>query len=72
MSVVELIGAKREPQVKWEDRVLEYVTEREERRYGRLKPARRECKDRYKWKLLCCGHPIGGSFQEQASDTQND
>ncbi len=39
---------------------IEYVRERGERRIKGLEHARRECKDRNKWRLLCHGHPLTG------------
>ncbi len=42
------------------DRVLEYMRERGERRMRELEHARREHKDRNKWRLFCRGHPLTG------------
>ncbi len=61
MGVVNVVGARGRPPVKWGDRVLENsVKEREERRMRGLEHARRECKDRNKWRLFCRGHPLKG------------
>ena len=58
-SVVKAVAARGRPPVKWEDRVLEYVKERGERRMRGLESARRECEDRNRWRLFCRGHPLG-------------
>ncbi len=44
--------------VRWEDKVKEYVSEREARGNG-LVWARRECRNREKWRSVCRGHPLG-------------
>ncbi len=56
MSMVDVVGARGRPP----DRVLVYVREREERRMKGLEHAWRECKDRNKWRLFCCAHPLTG------------
>lgn len=56
MSKVNSVNARGQSLVKWEDRVLEYVKEMNVRG---LEDARRECKVRNKWRLLCHGHPLG-------------
>ncbi len=60
MSMVDVVETRGRPPVKWEDRALEYVRERGERRMRRLEHARRDCKDRNKWRLFCRGHPLTG------------
>ncbi len=60
MSMVDEVGARGQLPVNWGDRVLEYVRERGERRMRGLEHVRRECKDRNKWRLFCCGHPLTG------------
>ena len=59
-SSVDFVGRRGRPQIKWEDRVQEYVKERKVRRVSNLGQARRECKDRSEWRLFCRGHPLGG------------
>ncbi len=49
------------PSVKWGDRVQEYVRERGEASLRNLEQARRQCQDRERWKLFCCGHPLVGA-----------
>ncbi len=58
MSMVDVVGARGRPPVKCGDRVLEYVRERGERKMIGLEHARRECKDRNKWRLFFRGHPL--------------
>ncbi len=43
MSETEGVNVRGRPAVKWRDRVQE---------------AKRECPDRERWKLFCCGHPL--------------
>lgn len=63
---VDTMNVKERPPVKWEDRELEYVTERNARG---SEDARRECKVMNKWRLLYHGHPLPkGSSWEHASD----
>ncbi len=62
MSMVDAVGERGRPPVKWQDRVLEYVRERGERRMRRLEHARRECKDRNKWRLFCNDHHVIGEL----------
>ncbi len=52
MSMVDEVGVRGQPPVKWGNRVLEYVRERGERRMRGFEHARREYKDRNKWRLL--------------------
>ncbi len=42
------------PLGRWKDRVKEYMSER-----GGLEQARSECVDKERWRLFCCGHPLG-------------
>ncbi len=60
MSMIDEMGPRGLPPVKWGNRVLEYVRERGERRMRGLEHARRECKDRNNWRLFCRGHPLTG------------
>ncbi len=46
---------------RWEDRVKEYMCKRGTIRMGRIEQARRECLDRERWRLFCCGDVHGGS-----------
>ncbi len=43
---------------RWEDRVKEYVSEREVRGNG-LEWARRECMDKERWRFVCRDYPLG-------------
>jgi len=43
-----------------EDRLLEYVRERWDKRLRGIEGARIECMDRSKWRLFCHGHPLEG------------
>ena len=63
VSMIDAVSA-RTPPVKWEDRVLQYVRERRERRMRGLEHARRECKNKDKWTLLCHGYPQGGVLKK--------
>ncbi len=65
MSMVDMVGARGRPVVKCVDRMLEYVREMGERRMTGLQHARRECKDRNKWRLFYCGHPLGGPLRNR-------
>ncbi len=56
ISMVDVVDARGQLPVKCGDRVLEYMRERQERRMKGLEHARRECKDRNKWRLFCHGH----------------
>ncbi len=47
------------PPGRWRDRVKEYMCERDATRRGGLDQAKRECLDRERWRLFCCGHPLG-------------
>ncbi len=66
MSMIDVVGARGRPLVKWGDTVLEYVRERGERRMRVFQHASRECSDRNKWRLFCRGHPlIGGVLRNR-------
>jgi len=54
------VGVRGSPPVKWEDRLLECLKEREDRRLRGIEGARVECMDRSKWRLFCRGHPLEG------------
>ncbi len=58
VSAIEGGNVRRQPPVKWRDRVQEYIRERGERFLRNLEQARGECQDRERWKLFCCGHPL--------------
>ncbi len=57
-SNVEGPNRRERPLGRWEDKVKEYVSERDARGTG-LELARRECMDRERWRSVCCGHPSG-------------
>ncbi len=58
-SSVEGTNRRGRPLGRWEDRVREYVSEREVRGNG-LGWARRECMDRERWRFVCHGPlPLG-------------
>ncbi len=57
MSMVDEVGTRGQPSVKW-GTVLEDVRERGKRRMRGLEHARKECKDRNKWRLFYRGHPL--------------
>ncbi len=61
VSEIEGGNVRGRPPVKWRDRVQEYVRERGEGSLGNLEQARRECQDRERWKLFCCGHCLVGA-----------
>ncbi len=61
LSGVEGENVRGRPSLKWRDMVQEYVRERGEGSLRNLEQARRECKDRERWKLFCCGHPLVGA-----------
>ena len=48
LDIIDVTNARGRHLVKWEERVLEYVREKGERRMRGLEHARRECKDRNK------------------------
>ncbi len=50
------------PPVTWRERVHAGVCQGEaEGSLRNLEKARRECQDRERWKLFCCGHPLVGA-----------
>ncbi len=57
VSSVEGLNRSGRPLGRWKERVKEYVSE------GKwVEWARRECKDRERWRSICRGHPLGGRF----------
>ncbi len=62
MYMSESVGpsSRGRPPVRWRDRVKGYMCERGATREGGLDQARRKCMDRERWKLFCCGQPLGG------------
>ncbi len=67
-SSVEGPNRRGRPLGRWEDKVKEYMSEREARGNG-LEWARKECMDMERWGSVCCGHPLGGRFRrEKASE----
>ncbi len=50
---------------RWRDRVKEYLCERGATRRGGLDQVERECLDRERWRIFCCGHPLGGRSQRE-------
>ncbi len=64
LSSVEGTNRRGRPLGRWEDRVKEYVSEREVRRNG-LQWARRECMDRERWRSVCRGHFLWGRFRRE-------
>ncbi len=61
-SAVEVGGVRGRPPVKWINRVEEYWRERAGERG--LECTERECLNRETWRLLYCGHPLGGGSCE--------
>jgi len=57
---VDAAGVRGRPPIKWEDRLLEYLRGREDRRLRGIESARIECVDNNKWRLFCRGHPLEG------------
>ncbi len=57
LSSVEGTNRRGRPFGRWEDRVRDYVNEREVRGNA-LDWARRECMDRERWRSICCSHPL--------------
>ena len=53
MSKIVTVGVRGRPPITWDDRVLEYMNEREGVRSRGSEHARRDCKDREKWRLFC-------------------
>ena len=58
-SFVGSVGIRGRPPIKWENRVQVYVKERNERKVNDLAQARRECKDKSGWRIICHGYPLG-------------
>ncbi len=71
MSEVEEGNVRRQPPVKWRDRVQKYVRGRGEGSLRSLEQARRECQDRERWKLFCHGHPLVGSSRSRRQNELN-
>ncbi len=65
--VSESVGysSRGRPLGRWRDRVKEYMCERGATRGGGLDQARRECLDRGRRRLFCCGHTLGGHFWKE-------
>ncbi len=61
LSSVEGTNRRGRPLGRWEDKVKECVRERGARG-NRLEWARRECRDREKWRSICRGHLLEGCF----------
>ena len=51
--------------MRWENRVEEYMRERNQGRMQGLGYARHACMDRSNWRLFCRGHPLGGSSRRE-------
>ncbi len=64
LSSVEGTNRRGRPLGRWEDRVKEYVSEREVRRNG-LEWARRESMNRERWRSVCRGHSLWGHFRRE-------
>ncbi len=60
-------NSRERPSGRWRDRVKEYMCERRATREGGLNQAKRECLDMEGWRLLCRGHPLGGSSRREQS-----
>ncbi len=63
-SSVEGPNRRGRPLETWEDKVKEYVSERQARENG-LEWAIMECMDRERWRSVCHGHPLGGRFRRE-------
>ena len=64
VSEIEDPRRRGRPVIRRKDKVKEYMHERDANRRG-IEQARMECVDRERWRLFCCGHPIGGCFQRE-------
>ncbi len=64
LSSVEGTNSRGRPLGRWEDRMLEYVSEKGVRANA-LEWARRECMDSERCRSICCGHPLGGCPQRE-------
>ncbi|KAK3893665.1 hypothetical protein Pcinc_002527 [Petrolisthes cinctipes] len=58
-------GVRGRPPVRWQNRVEEYVKERNMRGRGGLEQVRRECWNRENWRHFCPGHPLEGSSRRE-------
>ncbi|KAK3893161.1 hypothetical protein Pcinc_003002 [Petrolisthes cinctipes] len=58
-------GVRGRPPVRWQNRVEEYVKERNMRGRGGLEQVRRECWNRENWRHFCRGHPLEGSSRRE-------
>lgn len=63
---INAMDVRRRPSRKWEDRMLENLRKKGDRRMKTFENARVECMDRNKWRFFCHGHPLE-EFQNQAS-----
>ncbi len=50
------------PPGRWRGTVNKYMYVRGSARRGGMNHARRECLDRERWRLFCCGHTFGSCF----------
>ncbi len=71
VSEIEGGNVRGRPPVKWRDRVQEYVQERGEGSLRNLEQARRECRDRERWKLFCRGHLLVGAPRRRGRNELN-
>ncbi len=72
LNSVEGTNRRGRPLGRWEDRLQEYVSEREVRG-NVLEWARRECMDRERWRSVCCGYPLEERSQrEEVSELLTD
>ncbi len=67
-SKVDAGNVRERPPIKWEDRVMKYVCERERERG--LEDVRVRCMDRCKWRLFCHGHPLKGVQRNRCQQRQ--
>ncbi len=68
MSELEGLNRRGRPFGRWRDRVKKYMTERGTGRRGGFEQIKRECLDRERWRLFCCGHSLGGSEISETTD----
>ncbi len=64
-SELESPNRRERPLARLKDRVEEYLGESGINGRGVLEAARRECGDRERWRLYCCGHPLGEHSQRE-------
>jgi len=64
-STIDGTGVRGRPPVKWENRVEEYMRERNRGRMQGLGYARNACQNRNNWRHFCRGHPLGGSSRRE-------